>query len=596
MEANIGKESDRVVLNQKRKRATRYAAYLSEAPREVLQHCPSITLPMKKLLKQRRLDGYENKLTSNETHFRQSLLRCYLNFKKSGRLERLLFYQNNEWKDYPQDIIDAVRKDFEVKNAAVEIEFDDRQVVLDFLHMYEMDLKTGSQRPIAWLDEAGCCFFPEVYATSDDELYESGKIYDHYESNESYESNEINLHLEIEINGVGESNLRECSGESNALVKHIHIDAKTASNQYDVDIEDSSNNPDNGTVGEATEKNLELGLDNYSKSVNGKLDINTVQELFLKGMSSLGSTNIVEIYSCSSTLLPARLELFQKQVEITEKCRGNANVQYAWLACSKTELSTIMKYGFGHSVYGNGVHLAAANCPYSRASYCDVDENGAQHMVLCRVILGNMELLCPGSRQFHPRSNDYDSGVDDIESPKCFTVWTMNMNTHIYPEFVVSFKVASDFEGKCYEIESKPDISGVTTAAGLQGPQGFVHTESSTVDMGKVASASASTSRAPKSPWMPFPMLFAAISNKVPLKDMELINLYYEQFRAKKIARDDFVKKLRVIVGDNLLRTTITNLQGKMPFKSSSESTKSNTTAVKPEVASEWEVRDLTLG
>lgn len=68
-------------------------------------------------------------------------------------------------------------------------------------------------------------------------------------------------------------------------------------------------------------------------------------------------------------------------------------------------------------------------------------------MVLCRVILGKMELLCPGSSQFHPSSNDYDSGVDDIESPKCFTMWTMNLNTHIYPEFVVSFRVSSDFEG-----------------------------------------------------------------------------------------------------------------------------------------------------
>ncbi|XP_054808321.1 inactive poly [ADP-ribose] polymerase RCD1-like isoform X2 [Prosopis cineraria] len=587
MEANIAKESDRLVLSQKRKRATQCAAYLSEASCEVSPHYPSITLPMKKLVKHRRLDGYKNELTGNETHFRQSLLRCYWNFKKSGRPQRLLFYQNNEWNDYPQDIVDLVRKDFEVKNAAVEIEFDDRQLVLDFLHMYQMDLKTGSQQPISWIDEAGCCFFPEVHVASDDEPYEGGKIYDPYECNESYESNEIKLHLEIEINGVGESNLRECSGESNALVKHIHIGAKPASNQYDVDIEDSSNNPDKGNVGEAIEKNLELGLDNYTKSVNGKMDINTVQELFLKGMSSLGSTNIVNIYSCSSTLLPARLELFQKQVEITEKCRGNANVQYVWLASSKTELSTIMKYGVGQSMHGPVVHLAAANSPHSRASYCDVDENGVRHMVLCRVILGNLELLCPGSRQFHPSSNDYDSGVDDIESPKCFTVWTMNMNTHIYPEFVVSFKVSSDFEGKFFEIESKSNVSGVTTATAFQGPQGSVHTESSTVDMGKAASASACSSRAPKSPWMPFPMLFAAISNKVPPKDMELINMYYEQFRAKKIARDDFVKKLRVIVGDNLLRTTITNLQCKMPFKSSSDSTKSNVTAVKPEAASE---------
>ncbi|GMQ04257.1 hypothetical protein CsSME_00049731 [Camellia sinensis var. sinensis] len=62
---------------------------------------------------------------------------------------------------------------------------------------------------------------------------------------------------------------------------------------------------------------------------------------------------------------------------------------------------------------------------------------------------------------------------------------------------------------------------------------------------------------------MPLPMLFAAISNKVPVNDMELIETNYELFRSKKISRDDFITKLRLIVGDTLLRSTITNLQSK---------------------------------
>lgn len=37
--------------------------------------------------------------------------------------------------------------------------------------------------------------------------------------------------------------------------------------------------------------------------------------------------------------------------------------------------------------------------------------------------------------------------------------------------------------------------------------------------------------KAPTSPWMPFPMLFAAITNNVPAKDMELINMHYLHFR-----------------------------------------------------------------
>ncbi|GMQ04256.1 hypothetical protein CsSME_00049731 [Camellia sinensis var. sinensis] len=72
-----------------------------------------------------------------------------------------------------------------------------------------------------------------------------------------------------------------------------------------------------------------------------------------------------------------------------------------------------------------------------------------------------------------------------------------------------------------------------------------------------------SITRTPNSPWMPLPMLFAAISNKVPVNDMELIETNYELFRSKKISRDDFITKLRLIVGDTLLRSTITNLQSK---------------------------------
>lgn len=82
------------------------------------------------------------------------------------------------------------------------------------------------------------------------------------------------------------------------------------------------------------------------------------------------------------------------------------------------------------------------------ASNCDIDENGVQHMVFCRVIMGNMEVVDPGTRQYRPSGMDSDSGVDDLENPKFYIIWTMNMNTHIFPEFVVSFKISSEAEGE----------------------------------------------------------------------------------------------------------------------------------------------------
>ncbi|KAG5410779.1 hypothetical protein IGI04_007098 [Brassica rapa subsp. trilocularis] len=61
---------------------------------------------------------------------------------------------------------------------------------------------------------------------------------------------------------------------------------------------------------------------------------------------------------------------------------------------------------------------------------------------------------------------------------------------------------------------------------------------------------------------MSYLLLFKAISSKIAQKDMDLITAYYQQLREKKISREGFSKKLRMIVGDDhLLKTTITALQ-----------------------------------
>ena len=78
---------------------------------------------------------------------------------------------------------------------------------------------------------------------------------------------------------------------------------------------------------------------------------------------------------------------------------------------------------------------------------CDIDENGERHLVFCRVIMGRMELLQPGSSQYYPSNEEFDSGVDDLQEPRQYVIWNMNMNSHIHPEFVVSFKLSAYGEG-----------------------------------------------------------------------------------------------------------------------------------------------------
>lgn len=71
------------------------------------------------------------------------------------------------------------------------------------------------------------------------------------------------------------------------------------------------------------------------------------------------------------------------------------------------------------------------------------DENGLTHILLCRVILGKMEMIPAGSRQFQPSSTEFDSGVDNIVEPRRFTVWNAFMNSHIFPNYIISIQAPS---------------------------------------------------------------------------------------------------------------------------------------------------------
>lgn len=93
-----------------------------------------------------------------------------------------------------------------------------------------------------------------------------------------------------------------------------------------------------------------------------------VKSLFLTGMSSTGGIDVITITHSQGSMLPGRLELFQKQAEITKKYRGSANVRYAWLDLSKEALPSVLTYGLGpagllksKASYGIGVDLVAAN-------------------------------------------------------------------------------------------------------------------------------------------------------------------------------------------------------------------------------------------
>ncbi|GFZ16595.1 similar to RCD one 1 [Actinidia rufa] len=451
-----------------------------------------------------------------------------------------------------------------MKKTAIEVHFNGCHLIFDILYMLQVDLKTGSQKPIAWIDEAGSCFFPQSYATNSvmHECNQPGLEKDeesmHLEPNGTPE---IKLHLQIELNGVNSSNLEECVEESNTLVKRVRIDQNLSENCDEFGVNYNGNQKSDAKMEELIEEAQQIGenLSPRFEDVFEPVNSDFVRNMFVTGMDQ--SVN----------------------AEITRKNRGDPNVQYAWLASTKDELSSLMIYGLapnGRKVktpFGIGVHLTSMKSTVTSASYCDVDENGVRHMVFCRVILGKMERVNPGSKQFHPSSENFDSGVDDLQSPAQYIVWTMNMNTHIYPEYVVSFKMSRNAEGGLVGKESRFNIPGII--AHQEHHQHDQLDSSSVVSekschprldfenncQGKTPSVGSSSSKTPKSPWMPFAMLFDAIKSKIGPKDMKVVNVHYDLFRSKEISRDDFIAKLRLIVGDQLLRSTITGLQGKPP-------------------------------
>ena len=272
--------------------------------------------------------------------------------------ETPLFQQN-----YPEDVVNLVKKDFKFKKATIEVELDGQKVVLDFLHMYHVYLRTGLQEPIAWIDEEGNYFFPKDFVGSTEEP-NNIKEHEGEESLDAKDPHKIKLHLSIKLNGVDESKLGEYSRGSDAATKNVNVDAHVMTNKTG-----------GGNVDMAIKQEPYIDLDDYTESLYGKLDGGSAQKLFLTGMNSLGisESDIVESYRSSGRSMQMRLQLLQKQVDITKGVLGDANVHYAWLACSKEDLSTMVEYGPGHyelssskCIYGFGVHLAVVTHPNVR--------------------------------------------------------------------------------------------------------------------------------------------------------------------------------------------------------------------------------------
>lgn len=219
--------------------------------------------------------------------------------------------------------------------------------------------------------------------------------------------------------------------------------------------------------------------------------------------------------------------IYSRAVEM--KCSGDANVKYAWFGASKREINAILSHGFrlptSNRTHGHGVYLSPVEHPVESMQLAAADEDGLMHMLLCRVIMGKVETIFPDSEQYNPSSEEFDSGVDDLASPRKYIVWSSRMNTHILPEFAVSF-----------------------TASSYQ----------------RVKQRNSQPSRVPNSDWMPFPTLIAALSKFLPPDAVESISKFHSDYRKQKVTRHEMIQRVRHIAGDKLLMAIIKSYRGKI--------------------------------
>jgi hypothetical protein len=359
-----------------------------------------------------------------------------------------MYYKQGSWHNFPEQIMKSLIEEFRGNKSSVVSVMDDEPILVDFLSMTLVNLKTRKQRSVAWFDDTGKRFFPSLFFDE--------------ESDELAKGN---------------------SGNADSTAQGIMVD-KVASSPPEVVkqvvLESSPPAPEKPSTVDILRKKI-------TSVERGSESFLFVQDLFLSGMGPFATpSNILHIhrYSPNDITAQCRFEAFERQMKATKEARGDANVRYGWLGSRKNDIVRILINGLGTTAnpiekagLSAGVYLSPENRAFTSVGLCDVDEKGVQYMLLCRMILGNMEAVEPGSQESFPSSEIYDSGVDDCSNPKCFVMWPSHLSTHIRLEYLVSFKLVSkvrhyllDLKGLWFHPSPKEAAMDISTLQPVRQP------------------------------------------------------------------------------------------------------------------------------
>ncbi|PWA57841.1 Poly(ADP-ribose) polymerase, catalytic domain-containing protein [Artemisia annua] len=274
--------------------------------------------------------------------------------------------------------------------------------------------------------------------------------------------------------------------------------------------------------------NDELMVDRLEE---GNHEYDVLKRSFVGGTRKSGKNiNVVGIHKKNygtSVMDVARLDAFKVYASaVASRNSGEANIRYGWYGGSRDEICEILKHGFRRFSnktvsYGRGVCLSPANSPIESVKTSVADSDGLRHMLLCRVILGNPETISFGSPNGYPSSPEFDSGVDNLLNPTNYVIWEHNMNTHILPAFIISFK-GDPIEGEQANIQAV---------------------------------------RIPTSPHMSINGLIRQLTNYLSSSKMASIKKLHQAYSMKKISRPAFIRCLRANAGDDVLRAVVQRIR-----------------------------------
>jgi hypothetical protein len=339
----------RNISSLKRKRDSPTANYAGACHTSELHQCPAETSSV-------RFHVDQDRKARIVCHLNRQIMQGYQNFMSSAPPKRILLRQGGDWKDFPEKFVKLAQVDFRARKTITETGYNNQLFLLDFVHMTFTGLKTGLQRPIAWVDENGKGYFPETFI-QDQKLFRKKDIGNGNHEYVSIEPNgpqEINGQLPSESSA--ESSNFDSSTEGVSSPKRVRAERSTIGNNYG-DAKEAIGENDPCLL--PTGFSLPPQPDDVSELSRGQHTSEAVEKLLLQGMGGvIGPKDIIGIYR--TPVLDdhgeARFELFQKQVHVVGHRRGNANVRYAWLACSK---STVQQMMLGGSLQV----LKPANCP-----------------------------------------------------------------------------------------------------------------------------------------------------------------------------------------------------------------------------------------